>query len=179
MWDRHERPCPDKGRSAVRRTGTVLSAYRDLGVSAVTVSDPNPELAHPDAAGPTGITHCNRLPRNPANPPTGSFTWHCRSLRAGRYRSVRTQVGSGRHTSSATGQQDQRPCCQTAPGRPHPVDLLLCSHHLRVSRAALKAAGPDGLRRHRRVAGRRRQRERARPTRPRPGGIFEELALAI
>ena len=29
----------------------------------------------------------------------------------------------------------------SAPGRPHPVDLLLCGHHLRVSREALKAAG--------------------------------------
>jgi len=28
-----------------------------------------------------------------------------------------------------------------APGRPHPVDLLLCGHHFRVSRAALAAAG--------------------------------------
>ena len=28
-----------------------------------------------------------------------------------------------------------------APGRLHPVDLLLCRHHFRVSRAALKAAG--------------------------------------
>jgi len=28
-----------------------------------------------------------------------------------------------------------------APGRPHPVDLLLCGHHFRVSRAALIAAG--------------------------------------
>ena len=28
-----------------------------------------------------------------------------------------------------------------APGRSHPVDLLLCGHHFRVSRAALKAAG--------------------------------------
>ena len=28
-----------------------------------------------------------------------------------------------------------------APGRPHPVDLLLCGHHFRVSRAALQAAG--------------------------------------
>ncbi len=27
------------------------------------------------------------------------------------------------------------------PGRPHPVDLLLCGHHYRVSRAALRAAG--------------------------------------
>lgn len=27
-----------------------------------------------------------------------------------------------------------------APGRPHPVDLLLCGHHYRVSRAALRAA---------------------------------------
>jgi len=25
--------------------------------------------------------------------------------------------------------------------RPHPVDLLLCGHHYRVSRAALRAAG--------------------------------------
>jgi hypothetical protein len=28
-----------------------------------------------------------------------------------------------------------------APGRPHPVDLLLCGHHFRASRAALTAAG--------------------------------------
>jgi len=28
-----------------------------------------------------------------------------------------------------------------APGRPHPVGLLLCRHHLRVSRAALTSAG--------------------------------------
>jgi hypothetical protein len=27
------------------------------------------------------------------------------------------------------------------PARPHPVDLLLCGHHYRVSRAALAAAG--------------------------------------
>jgi hypothetical protein len=29
----------------------------------------------------------------------------------------------------------------SAPGRPHAVDLLLCGHHYRVSRAALAAAG--------------------------------------
>jgi hypothetical protein len=28
----------------------------------------------------------------------------------------------------------------SAPGRPHPVDLLLCGHHYRVCRAALMAA---------------------------------------
>jgi hypothetical protein len=28
-----------------------------------------------------------------------------------------------------------------APGRPHPVDLLLCGHHFRISQAALTAAG--------------------------------------
>jgi hypothetical protein len=28
-----------------------------------------------------------------------------------------------------------------APGRPHPVDLLLCGHHFRLSQAALTAAG--------------------------------------
>ncbi|HUB21891.1 MAG TPA: hypothetical protein VMA97_05730 [Streptosporangiaceae bacterium] len=28
-----------------------------------------------------------------------------------------------------------------APGRPHPVDLLLCGHHFRVNQAALTAAG--------------------------------------
>ena len=28
-----------------------------------------------------------------------------------------------------------------APGRPYPVDLLLCGHHFRVSRAALTAVG--------------------------------------
>ena len=27
------------------------------------------------------------------------------------------------------------------PGRAHPVDLLLCGHHYRVSRDALRAAG--------------------------------------
>ena len=42
-------------------------------------------------------------------------------------------------------------CCPAAPvvtvimpptaGRPHPVDLLLCGHHYRVSQAALGAAG--------------------------------------
>lgn len=29
----------------------------------------------------------------------------------------------------------------SAPGRPHPVDLLLCHHHFQVNRAALEAAG--------------------------------------
>jgi hypothetical protein len=29
------------------------------------------------------------------------------------------------------------------PERPHPVDLLLCGHHYRVSRQALAAAGAD------------------------------------
>jgi hypothetical protein len=28
-----------------------------------------------------------------------------------------------------------------APGRPHPVDLLLCGHHYHVGHAALPAAG--------------------------------------
>lgn len=28
-----------------------------------------------------------------------------------------------------------------APGRPHPVDLLLCGHHYQAGRAALRAAG--------------------------------------
>jgi hypothetical protein len=28
-----------------------------------------------------------------------------------------------------------------APGRPHPVDLLLCGHHFRVSQGTLAAAG--------------------------------------
>jgi len=28
-----------------------------------------------------------------------------------------------------------------SPSRPHPVDLLLCGHHYRVSQAALRAAG--------------------------------------
>jgi hypothetical protein len=46
---------------------------------------------------------------------------------------------------------DRACCCPARPvvtvimppaaGRPHPVDLLLCGHHYRVSRAALKAAG--------------------------------------
>jgi hypothetical protein len=42
-------------------------------------------------------------------------------------------------------------CCPARPvvtvvmpptaSRPHPVDLLLCSHHFRISQAALQAAG--------------------------------------
>ena len=46
---------------------------------------------------------------------------------------------------------DQACCCPArpvvtvimppAPGRPHPVELLLCGHHFRVSQAALAAAG--------------------------------------
>ncbi len=28
-----------------------------------------------------------------------------------------------------------------SPSRPHPVDLLLCGHHYRISQAALRAAG--------------------------------------
>ena len=44
-------------------------------------------------------------------------------------------------------------CCPARPvvtvvmpptaGRPHPVDLLLCGHHFRVSQASLQAAGAD------------------------------------
>ena len=47
--------------------------------------------------------------------------------------------------------EDRACCCPAAPvvrvimphaaGRPHPVDLLLCGHHYRVSRRALDAAG--------------------------------------
>ena len=47
--------------------------------------------------------------------------------------------------------EDRACCCPAAPvvrvimpptaGRPHPVDLLLCGHHYRVSRPALTAAG--------------------------------------
>jgi hypothetical protein len=46
---------------------------------------------------------------------------------------------------------DRACCCPARPvvtvimpsasGRPHPVDLLLCGHHFRVSQAALAAAG--------------------------------------
>ena len=46
---------------------------------------------------------------------------------------------------------DRACCCPARPvvtvvipagrGRPHPVDLLLCGHHFRVSRATLTAAG--------------------------------------
>ena len=31
------------------------------------------------------------------------------------------------------------------PGRRHPVDLLLCGHHYRESRAALATAKPGGI----------------------------------
>ena len=44
-------------------------------------------------------------------------------------------------------------CCPSRPmvtvmmpptaSRPHPVDLLLCGHHFRVSQASLQAAGAD------------------------------------
>ena len=47
---------------------------------------------------------------------------------------------------------NERACCCPArpmvtvmmppiPGRPYPIDLLLCGHHYRVSQAALRAAG--------------------------------------
>ena len=47
---------------------------------------------------------------------------------------------------------EDRACCCPArpvvrvimppiPGRPHPVDLLLCGHHYRISRPVLAAAG--------------------------------------
>ena len=46
---------------------------------------------------------------------------------------------------------DRACCCPARPmvtvvmpptaSRPHPVDLLLCSHHFRISQAALQAAG--------------------------------------
>jgi hypothetical protein len=48
---------------------------------------------------------------------------------------------------------DRACCCPARPvvtvvipagrGRPHPVDLLLCGHHYRVNRAALRAAGAE------------------------------------
>ena len=41
--DRHVTVCPPKGRSAVRGTGTDMSVYRDLGVSAVS-SCPSPPI---------------------------------------------------------------------------------------------------------------------------------------
>jgi len=30
-----------------------------------------------------------------------------------------------------------------APSRPHPVELMLCGHHFRISQASLRAAGAD------------------------------------
>lgn len=49
---------------------------------------------------------------------------------------------------------DRACCCSARPAvtvimpptaiRPHPTDLLLCGHHFRVSRVALKAAGAIG-----------------------------------
>ncbi len=51
----------------------------------------------------------------------------------------------------AVRRADRACCCPAKPvviailppasGRPHPVDLLLCGHHYRVSRRALAAAG--------------------------------------
>src|SRR5438876_7071433 len=37
--DRHATVCPSKGRSAVRQAGTIMSVYKDLGVSADNSSD--------------------------------------------------------------------------------------------------------------------------------------------
>ena len=62
MWDRHEPPCPDKGRSAVRRTGAVVSAYRDIGVSAVR---PCHQRARPPAQRGAGRSQ-------PSSPAPGS-----------------------------------------------------------------------------------------------------------
>jgi hypothetical protein len=55
--------------------------------------------------------------------------------------------------TSAARREDRACCCPAQPvvraimppaaGRPHPVDLLLCGHHYRVSRQALAAAGAD------------------------------------
>src|SRR5208282_4892904 len=42
--DRHVTVCPPKGRSAVRQAGTVMSVYRDLGVSADTAHQEAPPL---------------------------------------------------------------------------------------------------------------------------------------
>src|SRR5438876_12168299 len=41
--DRHATVCPSKGRSAVRQAGTIMSVYKDLGVSADT-----PRQSHGD-----------------------------------------------------------------------------------------------------------------------------------
>src|SRR5579875_3961000 len=53
---------------------------------------------------------------------------------------------------------DRACCCPARPvvtavipaaaGRPHPVDLLLCGHHYRISRAALRAIGADVYNQH-------------------------------
>jgi hypothetical protein len=58
----------------------------------------------------------------------------------------------GQLTPSAC-REDRACCCPAQPvvraimppaaGRPHPVDLLLCGHHYRVSRRALAAAGAE------------------------------------
>ena len=59
--------------------------------------------------------------------------------------------GADSALTAPTGPADRACCCPArpvvtvimppTPGRPHPVDLLLCGHHFRVSRATLTAAG--------------------------------------
>ena len=73
--------------------------------------------------------------------------WFARRGQAGLAGPDDELAGLGRRLTVA----DRACCCPArpvvtvimlaAPGRPRPVDLLLCGHHYRVSRAALLAAG--------------------------------------
>lgn len=67
--------------------------------------------------------------------------------RAGRARLAEELTGIG----TAIGITDRADCCPARPvvrvvlpaaaSRPEPADLLMCGHHYRASRAALRAAG--------------------------------------
>jgi hypothetical protein len=75
------------------------------------------------------------------------FTRHTTVTRADRARLAEELAGIGMEL----GVSDRADCCPARPvvrailpataTRPEPVDLLLCGHHYRASRAALHAAG--------------------------------------
>jgi len=99
----------------------------------------------PLAAGPAALPAV--LPRHDPDPVKGWFAHRDSADRdAADLGKLDDLLPSLRHVLA-----DRACCCPArpvvtvimppAPGRPHPVDLLLCGHHFRVSQAALTAAG--------------------------------------
>src|SRR6266487_1322378 len=64
--DRHVTVCPPKGRSAVRQAGTVMSVYRDLGVSADTGQRCKARLSVPRTDDP--VAELEQLTLDPLAP---------------------------------------------------------------------------------------------------------------